>query len=112
MLRILDLIGEGLELKPGYFGGEMSKLQLLSVNHHIPCPDPTLTLGMPEHSDPNLISSIQQCSVPGLQVFLDGQWMNVEPATDALIIIPGLQLKVKLCMVLCYFELLKMSRLL
>ncbi|GFP99597.1 hyoscyamine 6-dioxygenase [Phtheirospermum japonicum] len=94
LLRILDLISEGLGLKPGYFNGELSKIQLLSVNHHIPCPNPSLTLGMPEHADPNLITVLQQCSVPGLQFFHKGQWMNVEPTTDGLIVIPGLQLKV------------------
>ncbi|KAK6150256.1 hypothetical protein DH2020_017781 [Rehmannia glutinosa] len=94
LLRMLDLISEGLGLKPGYFNGELSKIQLLSVNHHIPCPNPSLTLGMPEHTDPNLITMLHQCSVPGLQVFHKGQWMNVDPTTDSLIVIPGLQLKV------------------
>ncbi|KAK4492477.1 hypothetical protein RD792_003288 [Penstemon davidsonii] len=94
LLRILDLICEGLGHEQGYFDDELSKTQLLSVNHHIPCPNPSLTLGMPEHSDPNLITMLHQCSVPGLQVFLNGQWMNVEPLPGALIVIPGLQLKV------------------
>lgn len=93
-MRILNLISEGLGIEQGYFEGDLSKIQLLSVNHHIPCPDPCLTLGMPEHSDPNLISMIQQCSVPGLQVFLEGKWMGVEPLPNAFLVIPGLQLKV------------------
>ncbi|KAI3460953.1 hypothetical protein Pfo_017616 [Paulownia fortunei] len=94
LLRILDLICEGLGLKPGYFDGELSKIQLMSINHHIPCPNPSLTLGMPEHTDPNLITMLQQCSVPGLQVFREGQWMNIESTPTAFIVIPGLQLKV------------------
>ncbi|KAL2556914.1 2-oxoglutarate (2OG) and Fe(II)-dependent oxygenase superfamily protein [Forsythia ovata] len=94
LLRILNLISEGLGVEPGYFDGDISKTQLLSVNHHIPCPDPSLTLGMPEHCDPNLISMLQQCSVPGLQVFLEGKWMGVEPLPNAFLVIPGLQLKV------------------
>lgn len=94
MLRILDLIGEGLGLKPGYFDGELSKTQLLSINHHVPCPDPSLTIGMPEHRDPNLLSMLQQCSVPGLQVFFQGQWMNIEPMENAFFVIPGMLLKV------------------
>ncbi|KAK4408139.1 Hyoscyamine 6-dioxygenase [Sesamum angolense] len=87
-------ISEGLGLKLGYFDGELSKIQLLSVNHHIPCPNPSLTLGMPEHCDPNLISMLQQCPIPGLQVFHQGQWMNVDPMPNAFVVIPGLQLKV------------------
>ncbi|XP_027149154.1 hyoscyamine 6-dioxygenase-like [Coffea eugenioides] len=94
LLRILDLICEGLGLKLGYFEDELTKIQLLSVNHHIPCPDPSLTLGMPEHCDPNLISMLHQCAVPGLQLFKDGQWLGVEPVPDAFIVIAGLQLKV------------------
>ncbi|KAL0418649.1 UNVERIFIED_CONTAM: Hyoscyamine 6-dioxygenase [Sesamum radiatum] len=94
LFRILDVISEGLGLKLGYFDGELSKIQLLSVNHHIPCPNPSLTLGMPEHCDPNLISMLQQCPIPGLQVFHQGQWMNVDPMPNAFVVIPGLQLKV------------------
>ncbi|KZV32991.1 hyoscyamine 6-dioxygenase [Dorcoceras hygrometricum] len=93
LLRILDLIGEGLGLKPGYFDGGLSETQLLSINHHIPCPDPSLTVGMPEHRDPNLITMLHQCSVPGLQVFFQGQWMNIEPMENAFFVIPGMQLK-------------------
>lgn len=94
VLRILEAMAEGLGLKPSYFEGEMSKTQLMSVNHHIPCPDPSLTLGMPQHSDPNLISMLQQCSVPGLQILRHHRWMNVEPTPHAFLVIPGLQLKV------------------
>ncbi|KAL0461121.1 UNVERIFIED_CONTAM: Hyoscyamine 6-dioxygenase [Sesamum latifolium] len=94
MLRILDLISEGLGLKLGYFDGELSQNQLLSVNYHIPCPNPSLTLGMPQHCDPNLISMLQQCAVPGLQVLHQGQWMTVPPMPNAFVVIPGLQLKI------------------
>uniref|UniRef100_A0A5B7BRL3 Fe2OG dioxygenase domain-containing protein n=1 Tax=Davidia involucrata TaxID=16924 RepID=A0A5B7BRL3_DAVIN len=94
LLRILDLICEGVGLEVGYFGDEQSKIQLLSVNHHIPCPDPSLALGMPEHCDPNLISILHQCDVYGLQAFKDGQWIGVEPLPNAFVVIPGLQLRV------------------
>ncbi|KAK3026177.1 hypothetical protein RJ639_040564 [Escallonia herrerae] len=94
LLRILDLIAEGLGLATGYFNSELSKIQLLSVNHHIPCPDPSLTLGMPEHCDPNLISMIHQCDISGLQVFKDGEWIGVEPLPNAFVVIAGLQLRV------------------
>lgn len=93
-MTILDLIGEGLGLEKGYFEDEVSKIQLLSVNHHIPCPDPSLTLGMPEHCDPNLISMLHQGTVPGLQLFKDGEWLNLESIPTAFLVIPGLQLKV------------------
>lgn len=94
LLRILDLIGEGLGVEVNYFEGEVSKIQLMSVNHHVPCPDPSLTLGMPEHSDPNLISMLHQCQVPGLQALIDGQWVAVDSHPNAFLVIPGLQLRV------------------
>lgn len=89
------MIREGLRLELGYFEGEPTKIQLLSVNHHIPCPDPSLTLAMPEHCDPNLISILHQGDVSGLQIFKDGQWMGVQPLPNAFVVIPGLQLRVK-----------------
>ncbi|KAJ9543380.1 hypothetical protein OSB04_023087 [Centaurea solstitialis] len=94
LLTMLELICDGIGLESGYFDGEMSKNQLVSVNHHIPCPDPSLTLGMPEHCDPNLISMLQQGDVCGLQALKDGQWIGVEPLPGAFVVIPGLQLRV------------------
>ncbi|OIS95944.1 PREDICTED: hyoscyamine 6-dioxygenase-like [Nicotiana attenuata] len=94
LYRILEMICKGLGLESGYFEGEISKTHLISVNHHIPCPDPSLTLGMPVHSDPNLITLLHQCDVPGLQILKDGEWIGVNPVPDSLIVIPGLQLKV------------------
>ncbi|KAI8032959.1 Hyoscyamine 6-dioxygenase [Camellia lanceoleosa] len=90
LLTILDLLCDGLGLEPGYFAGDHSKTQLLSVNHHIPCPDPSLTLGHAEHSDPNLITALHQCDVPGLQIRKDGQWIGVQPIPHAFVIIPGI----------------------
>nr|GEV37040.1 hyoscyamine 6-dioxygenase-like [Tanacetum cinerariifolium] len=94
LMKILGLICDGMGLETEYLEGEMSKNQLISVNHHIPCPDPSLTLGMPEHSDPNLISMLQQGDVCGLQALKDGQWIGVEPIPGAFVVIPGLQLRV------------------
>ncbi|CAK9163794.1 unnamed protein product [Ilex paraguariensis] len=84
-LRILDLICEGLGLQPGYFGDEFTNVQLLSVNHYPPCPNPSLTLGLSKHSDPNLITILLQGEVNGLQVFKDGQWIGVEPLPSAFV---------------------------
>ncbi|XP_051142506.1 hyoscyamine 6-dioxygenase-like [Andrographis paniculata] len=95
LFKILELFRRGMGLKrAGYFEGPLSGIQLMSVNHHIPCPDPTLTLGMPQHSDPNLITVLHQGHVPGLQVFRGGEWVDIEPLPHAFLVIPGLQLKV------------------
>lgn len=46
------------------------------------------------HSYLDLITMAHQGTILGLQFFKQGQWVGVEPLLDALIVIPGLQLKV------------------
>ncbi|KAL6338194.1 hypothetical protein AAG906_015157 [Vitis piasezkii] len=65
-LKILDLI-----------------CQMLSVNHYPRCPDPSLTLGLPKHCDPNLKT------VMGI-----GQWLGVEPLPHAFVVNIGYQLQI------------------
>jgi isopenicillin N synthase-like dioxygenase len=93
-LWILDLIGEGLGLESGYFRDELSQVQFISVNHYPPCPDPSLTLGLPKHCDPNLITLVLQGKVQGLQVLKDGQWLAVEPLPNAFVVNIGYMLQV------------------
>ncbi|CAN6553973.1 unnamed protein product [Malus baccata var. baccata] len=73
-----------LGLGTAYFRDELCHNATLSVNHYPPCLDPSLTLGMPKHCDPNLITILlQEDHVNGLQVFKYGEWINdciVEPA--------------------------------
>ncbi|KAJ9176431.1 hypothetical protein P3X46_011741 [Hevea brasiliensis] len=93
-LRILGMISEGLGLDAEYLRGDLSKELLLSVNHYPPCPEPSLRLGLPKHSDPNLITILHQGDVHGLQVFKDGEWIGVEPIPNALVVNIGLQLQI------------------
>ncbi|XP_076905253.1 hyoscyamine 6-dioxygenase-like [Bidens hawaiensis] len=93
-LRMLELICEGLGLKHGYFGEELTGAQLLSINHYPRCPDPSLTLGIPKHADHSLIPMLLQESIQGLQVFKDGQWFNVAPVPHAFVVNIGHQLQV------------------
>ncbi|CAN6545364.1 unnamed protein product [Malus baccata var. baccata] len=94
-LNILELISEGLGLGTGYFRNELSQNLTLSVNHYPPCPDPSLTLGLTKHCDPNLITILmQEDHVNGLQVFKDGEWMGVEPISHALVVNIGYQLQI------------------
>lgn len=85
-LELLDIICEGLGLRSGYFQDELSNFQLLAINHYPPCPDPSLTLGLPKHSDPNLITVLLQEDISGLQVLNEGEWISVEPIPNAFII--------------------------
>ena len=85
-LWLLGLICEGLGLECGYFRDEFSQVQLMAINHYPPCPDPFLTLGLPKHSDLNLITLLLQGEVHGLQVFEDRQWLAVEPLPNAFVV--------------------------
>ncbi|XP_058077937.1 protein DMR6-LIKE OXYGENASE 1-like [Magnolia sinica] len=93
-LRILELICEGLGLERDYFSNGLSSTQLMSINHYPKCPDPTLTLGLPKHCDPNVITLLLQGEVCGLQVFKDKEWMAVEALPNAFVVNLGHQMEI------------------
>jgi isopenicillin N synthase-like dioxygenase len=90
----MNLISEGLGLKCGYFDNDLTGSMILSVNHYPPCPEPSLTLGMSKHSDPNLITILMQDDVSGLQVLKDGKWIAVEVLPHSFVINVGYTLQV------------------
>ncbi|KAM3355938.1 hyoscyamine 6-dioxygenase [Capsicum galapagoense] len=92
-LTILELISEGLGIESGYFD-EQSQVQLLSANRYPPCPDPSLTLGIPKHFDPSLITIITQGNVSGLQVMVDGKWVCIGAVPNAFVVNIGNQLEI------------------
>ncbi|XP_057519998.1 protein DOWNY MILDEW RESISTANCE 6-like [Amaranthus tricolor] len=93
-LRILELINEGLKLEEGYLRKGYSEESFMSVNHYPPCPDPRLTLGLPKHCDPNLITLLLQGNIPGLQVCVDNQWLLIQPSPHAFVVNMGFQMQV------------------
>lgn len=92
--KISDVISEGLGLEKGYFGGKLSKVQMLSANYYPPCPEPNLALGMQSHCDPNLFTILLQDNVYGLQIFKNGKWIVVETIPYAFVVIIGCQLQI------------------
>ncbi|KAL6978661.1 hypothetical protein U1Q18_020326 [Sarracenia purpurea var. burkii] len=85
-LQVLDLICEGLGLEAGYFRGELSQHQLMSLNHYPACPDPTQVLGLPKHGDPYTLTLLNQGHVLGLQVLKDDQWLSIEPIPNTFVV--------------------------
>ncbi|XP_062220757.1 2'-deoxymugineic-acid 2'-dioxygenase-like [Phragmites australis] len=94
-LRLLQLTAAGLGINEGHFEGELSAGPvLMNVNHYVPCPDPSLTLGLAPHCDPNLVTLLMENGVSGLQVLHGGGWVDVEPLPGALIVNFGHQMEV------------------
>uniref|UniRef100_A0A803LFC8 Fe2OG dioxygenase domain-containing protein n=2 Tax=Chenopodium quinoa TaxID=63459 RepID=A0A803LFC8_CHEQI len=92
--RILDLISEGLGLESDFFAHGYKEDFFFTVNHYPPCPDPSLTLGLPKHCDPNVITLLLQDIVPGLQVCVDNEWQLVQPCPNAFVVNMGHQMQV------------------
>ncbi|XP_052169978.1 protein DOWNY MILDEW RESISTANCE 6-like [Diospyros lotus] len=95
-LWLLDLIGQGLGLEPGFFRGcgALCRVQKIAVNHYPRCPDPSLTLGLAKHCDASLITLLNQGTVAGLQVLKDEQWFTIEPLPNALVVNIGYMLQI------------------
>ncbi|RLM86984.1 hypothetical protein C2845_PM04G25090 [Panicum miliaceum] len=95
-MELLRLLCHGMGLRPGYFEGDISGGDLvLPVNHYPPCPDPSAALGLPPHRDRNLITLLLPgMVVPGLQIAYNGDWVDVEPVPNALVVNFGKQLEV------------------
>ncbi|GMI66448.1 DOWNY MILDEW RESISTANT 6 [Hibiscus trionum] len=92
--RILELICEGLGLSIDYLSNELSEAPKIIFNHYPPCPEPSLTLGLRKHRDPNIITILHQGQVFGLQVFKDGRWIGVEPVHHAFVVNIGSLLQI------------------
>ncbi|GJM95580.1 hypothetical protein PR202_ga12338 [Eleusine coracana subsp. coracana] len=94
-MELLRLLCQSLELRHDYFEGDLSGSDvILHVNHYPPCPDPSVTLGLPPHCDRGLITLLHPGTVPGLEIAYKGNWIKVEPLPNAFIVNFGLQLEV------------------
>nr|XP_043635899.1 hyoscyamine 6-dioxygenase-like [Erigeron canadensis] len=91
--NILEMIAEGLGLEPEYIK-DTSEVKLLASNFYPPCPDPSLTIGLPAHKDPSLITILYQSDSTGLQILKDGQWVNVGTTQNSFVVNIGNQLEI------------------
>ncbi|GMH00272.1 hypothetical protein Nepgr_002111 [Nepenthes gracilis] len=83
---------EGHELKAAVGGDNL--VYLLKINYYPPCPRPDLALGVVAHTDMSALTILVPNDVPGLQVFRDGQWYNVDYIFNNLIIHIGDQIEI------------------
>lgn len=94
--RVLGCISQGIGLEKDYFACELSEDNILTVNHYPPSPNPSLTLGLTKHTDPNLITILQAVpvEVPGLELIKEEKWLSFGTAPDAFMVFVGNQLEV------------------
>ncbi|EOA21013.1 hypothetical protein CARUB_v10001347mg [Capsella rubella] len=93
--NIEELISESLGLEKDYLKKVLGEQgQHMAVNYYPPCPEPELTYGLPAHTDPNALTILlQDSTVCGLQILIDGQWFAVNPHPNAFVINIGDQLQ-------------------
>jgi 2'-deoxymugineic-acid 2'-dioxygenase/mugineic-acid 3-dioxygenase len=94
-MELLRLLCEGLGLPLNYFEGDLSGGYVtLDINQYPPCPNPSVTLGLPPHCDRDLIALLLPARVPGLEVAYKGDWIKVKPVPRAFVVNFGQQLEV------------------
>ncbi|XP_058197568.1 jasmonate-induced oxygenase 1 [Rhododendron vialii] len=85
---LLSLISESLGLPSSRIEEAVGEFyQNITVSYYPPCLQPELTLGLQAHSDMGAITLLIQHDVMGLQVLKDGEWINVHPLSDAIVVI-------------------------
>ncbi|CAL4967689.1 unnamed protein product [Urochloa decumbens] len=88
-LHLLRLTAAGLGLDGGdhFEDGDLTAGPVVvNANHYAACPDPSLTLGLAPHCDPNVVTVHADNGVPG--------WVDVAPAPGALVVNFGHQMEV------------------
>ncbi|PHT86604.1 hypothetical protein T459_08710 [Capsicum annuum] len=79
-IKIMGMITEGQGLGPRYLSQNVEDgMTVIAVNCYSPCPQPGLALGLPPHSDYNILTITLQSSV-GLEILdtQDNEWRVVQ----------------------------------
>lgn len=87
LLKSLDISDEDIKI----WAASTNKVQgPIQLNSYPPCPDPSRVLGLAPHTDTMLLTILNQCQIPGLQVFRDDVgWISVPPVPGALTVNVG-----------------------
>lgn len=95
--KLMAMISESLGLQSSSIEDAVGEFyQNITVSYYPPCPQPELTLGLQSHSDMGAVTLLIQDDVGGLEVLKDGEWVTVQPLSDAIVVILADQTEVHL----------------
>ncbi|CAN6936528.1 unnamed protein product [Brassica oleracea] len=102
--KMMEVMDENLGLRKGYIkkafnegmeDGEETAFFGTKVSHYPPCPHPELVNGLRAHTDAGgVVLLFQDDEYDGLQVLKDGEWIDVQPLPNAIVINTGDQIEV------------------
>ncbi|CAH2067717.1 unnamed protein product [Thlaspi arvense] len=102
--KMMEVMDENLGLPKGYIkkafnegmeDGEETAFFGTKVSHYPPCPHPELVNGLRAHTDAGgVVLLFQDDEYDGLQVLKDGEWIDVQPLPNAIVINTGDQIEV------------------
>ncbi|KAJ6306928.1 hypothetical protein OIU78_022105 [Salix suchowensis] len=98
--KVMEVMDENLGLPEGYIkkafndGEGDGAFFGTKVSHYPPCPHPELVNGLRAHTDAGgVILLFQDDEVGGLQILKDGQWIDVQPMKNTIVINTGDQIE-------------------
>ncbi|KAJ4836414.1 hypothetical protein Tsubulata_015862 [Turnera subulata] len=101
--KLMEIMDENLGLPKGFIKKAFNEVEGenegaffgTKVSHYPPCPNPELVTGLRAHTDAGgLILLFQDDEVGGLQILKDGQWIDVQPLKNTIVINTGDQIEV------------------
>lgn len=100
--KVMEVMDENLGLPRGFIkkafnGGDRGDNAFFGtkVAHYPPCPHPEMVNGLRAHTDAGgVILLFQDDKVGGLQILKDGEWVDVQPIPNAIVINTGDQIEV------------------